>query len=466
MKACVIGLAMSTLFAGCAPKPYVQATGPTRVIVDGDVAEWPAHAKATADGEYLYLRFSPPGPLAALQASDRPTRILVDADMDAGTGFDDFGVGAELEITLSPDPKGYGVKVQRYTPGVGAETIKHADIDFSFAPTYGSSTYEVRIGRTRAVAPLAFRNACRGVIVSGEGDGAWVMKFETDMPALASARATTKSPPIPAKPEGTVRVLSWNILKNSIEKDPEPFARVVRALAPDVVLVQEWDGADGDTLANWFNDHAPLDGDATWSGAARPSMGVGVATRYMIVQRQDGEFAVDDEWPTRCYGAVVRTPMGDVIAASTHLKCCGGYGSDEDERRVRETRAIENGLYRAYPDATPRTIVIGGDLNLVGSRRPLDTLAESLDVDGSPMAIANLQVFGDGARYTWTDDSSSFTPGRLDWVLVGDANADIADAFVLDARRLSVGTLTDAGIQPTDTSVSDHLPVVVDIRIK
>jgi len=465
MKVCVIALALSTALGGCALKP--RAAGPAPIVVDGNTAEWPAHAKATADDHYLYLRFTPPGPTAALQASPRPTRILIDADMNADTGLDDFGVGAELKITLSPDPKHSGVTVTRYTPGLAPETISHADVDFSFAPTYASGTYEARIARTRAIAPLAFRGACRGLIVSGDADDAWVSKFATDLPPIASARAAKPAavPTIPAKPEGSLRVLSWNILKNSIEKDPEPFARVVRALAPDVVLVQEWDGADAGTLADWFNTHAPLDSE-TWSGAARPSMGVGVATRYTIKRPQDTEFSVDGEWPARCSGALISTPFGELIAASTHLKCCGGAGSDEDERRVRETRAIENGLYNAYPDATPKTLVIGGDLNLVGTRRPLDILAESLDVDGSALAIANLQVLHDNARYTWTDDASAFTPGRLDWVLVGDANADIVDAFVLDARRLPVGSLDAAGIKPGDTSISDHLPVIVDIRIK
>jgi hypothetical protein len=49
---------------------------------------------------------------------------------------------------------------------------------------------------------------------------------------------------------------------------------------------------------------------------------------------------------------------------------------------------------------------------------------------------------------------------------VGDAGAAIEGAFVLDAAVLGDAALAAAGIERGDTGVSDHLPVVVDVRVR
>ena len=69
-------------------------------------------------------------------------------------------------------------------------------------------------------------------------------------------------------------------------------------------------------------------------------------------------------------------------------------------------------------------LVIGGDFNLVASPLPLDILR--LDGQGllGPHASGDLQdaepLHLDGRdAYTWYDADSSFTPGKLDYVLTG-----------------------------------------------
>ena len=111
----------------------------------------------------------------------------------------------------------------------------------------------------------------------------------------------------------------------------------------------------------------------------------------------------------------------------------------------------------------PIVRVICGDMNLVGSRPPLDILRANLDADGSDLSIAEPFVLGDRSQYTWSDYKTTFTPGRLDYVLYSDSTAQVYQSFVLDTSRLNEETLARAGLNRTDTDASDHKPVVVDL---
>ncbi len=449
-----VALVLTTLsgLGACAIDP-----GPTSIRVDGDAGEWPAGHRAVADDAFVYLRFEV-SEARTLQASETPTRILIDSDRSSGTGHREHGIGAELEIALSPEGRGFGSVVRAFDEDGSARDIGHAAVDFHFAPTYASDRFEARVSRRAwAMGGLAEAGGeMRGVVV--DGDAARPFALAAHAPGPTAVEGTG----IPPTAEGCVRVVSWNVLRGSPDEQPGAFGRVLRSLRPDIVLVQEWDGASSEALAAWFGEHA----GGAWSAATLPESGVGVVTRHALVGGPAGPVGMGESWPARCVGAVVRTPLGEILCSSVHLKCCGSAGSDEDVRREDEARAIGAALPAMFPESTPDTVIVGGDLNLVGSRPAIDILAESLDVDGSSLAIADARVLADGSVYTWSDDGSSFTPGRLDWVLVGDKNAAIERAFVLHAQRLSDAALSDAGLERGDTSVSDHLPVVVDVRIR
>ena len=110
-----------------------------------------------------------------------------------------------------------------------------------------------------------------------------------------------------------------------------------------------------------------------------------------------------------------------------------------------------------------RAFVIGGDLNLVGSRTPIDRLRSGLDADGTHLEVINAGMLGDGTTITWSSDSSPFLPSRLDYMLVGEAGARVVRSFVFDTGVLSEASLARIGLDRTDSAVSDHRPVVVDL---
>jgi hypothetical protein len=108
--------------------------------------------------------------------------------------------------------------------------------------------------------------------------------------------------------------------------------------------------------------------------------------------------------------------------------------------------------------------IIAGDYNLVGSRAPLDVLRADLDIGGMQLVPVETMVLGDAAIYTWFSPQSEFSAGRLDWGIAGSTGAQIVNAFVLDARRLTDRALGAMGLDRGDTAASDHLPLVVDLR--
>src|SRR5690606_595321 len=154
-----------------------------------------------------------------------------------------------------------------------------------------------------------------------------------------------------------------------------------------------------------------------------------------------------------------------VLVGSAHLTCCGYAGSDEDRARLLEAMAINDAVEAAAAETRPAAVVIGGDLNLVGTRTPLDALADGLDVDGSPLEAAEAFALGDAAQATWSSPGSIFTPSRLDYILYSAAGVEVVQSFVLDTRLLSEGTLEALGLAPDDAHASDHRPVFVDLRL-
>jgi endonuclease/exonuclease/phosphatase family metal-dependent hydrolase len=244
-------------------------------------------------------------------------------------------------------------------------------------------------------------------------------------------------------------------------EEPGPFARVLRVLDPDVILLQEWTSSPRE-IAAWLNASVPLE-TGEWTVRTTAGWGVAVASRYGLEPFGHEELYVNgEEDAVRFAGALVDTPVGYVAASSVHLKCCGSSGSPEDQTRISEAGAINRSLMEAFAMEPVPMRIVAGDLNLVGSRPPLDVLRNGLDADGSELDVADARDLGDAAYMTWQEDDNAFSPGRLDYALVG--GAEIVRSFVLNTRILSDRALEAAGLDRADAQASDHMPIVVDLR--
>jgi len=465
------------------------ADEPVAVRIDGRFDDWPGTTHLQADDRYLYVRLVLPEE-RNLQASAQPLRLAI--DLGASGAF-----SPDLHVVFSPHATGgQGVAVEAVAPG-RFEAIGHAAVDLVAAPTVAARAFELRVARdvrgrpdlTSAFAGGAVR--VQASLLRADGSPAWrdrARQLELpprarpgpgETPTAAGAppssapTATDVTAAIPARAPDTLRVVSWNVLLASPRKRPAPFARVLRALAPDVVLLQEWEGATDAELAAWFDTHLP--GDAAWRALTSDGWGVAVVARAPLaplvprsLPRPAGapEDARRADAALRLAAGVADTRLGRVCAASVHLKCCGAWDAPQDLARRAEARAVNDALRAALAGAAPCLRVVGGDLNLVGSALPLDLLADGLDAAGGPLVAVESPVVGDAALYTWFHPWSRFSPGRLDYLLYDGSSAAVRSSLALDARRLAAGTLAALGIEPGDAAASDHLPLVLDLALR
>ena len=122
----------------------------------------------------------------------------------------------------------------------------------------------------------------------------------------------------------------------------------------------------------------------------------------------------------------------------------------------------------ALSDRPGAGLVVAGDLNLVGSVRPLDKLRRGLGIGGRDLEVARLERLRDRSLATWrsTWGEDPFSPGRLDYLLYREAVLQIEQAFLFDAADLSASAREGLGILESDTGKSDHLPLVVDFGVR
>jgi endonuclease/exonuclease/phosphatase family metal-dependent hydrolase len=390
----------------------------------------------------------------------------VELDPQASTAATEIGV--DLEIQLSPRAgrlsPGRGVSVARLDADGRTRPLSHADIGFSFAPTHAAPIYEARLARRTSSGAPPLEGQIRGLMTTLDRRGrpdAWRQPFTLDLGDLPAARPARAE--LPAKTPSSLRVVSYNVLHARPRARPEPFARLLRALDPDVLLVQEWDGFDAAALHRFMTARAPRPAGGDWFTHSLPSAGVAVISAHPI------ERALDVRLPRgqgggrlRFVAAVIATPRGRGLFASVHLKCCGASQSPEDAQRTAEAATIHAQLAALQRAHQVDFVVIAGDLNLVGTREPLDTLrAPFRDREGG-LRVATPHVLGDGGCHTWRDAKKPFSPGRLDYVLASEHALTPARAFILDTTKLAPQALTRHGLLAEDSAASDHLPVVVD----
>jgi endonuclease/exonuclease/phosphatase family metal-dependent hydrolase len=476
-------LAPIALLVGCSSgggNPSVPQTSqsvapiapPMTISLDSSIDDWPAGEVAVGDEYYLYVRFSP-GESITPQSNDESVVIALDTDDSKSTGHN----GTDLEISFSPPRddgrSGSGTRVAIFSPDGERITVAPALLDISIAPSHAAEWFEMRIARQMAGDGLLPIN---GLLGSGKVRGSLSMynaagkrvaeapEFSAVLPQAARSTKRVRTA-VPSKSLGSVRVVSYNVLNAAPLDNPEPFSRVLRALDPDIVLVQEWYDTSADEMGAWFNKHMPISG--RWRAVTGEGRGVAVISRLdlapigppgLIIQPEG------DDRTVRVMPAIAETPIGTMAIASVHLKCCGSLDSREDRLRIAEAEAIATLIEQETQDIGPHVRLVAGDFNLVGGKEPLYSLVRSLDTDSSDASIAEPFVLGDNAMYTWTSPTSRFLPSRLDYAVYSDASAVLERSFVFDPARLSDETLKSLNLNRNDAMASDHRPLVVDLR--
>jgi endonuclease/exonuclease/phosphatase family metal-dependent hydrolase len=196
-----------------------------------------------------------------------------------------------------------------------------------------------------------------------------------------------------------------------------------------------------------------------------------VVSRFPV----DGTWAIDGNLAVRLDSDAA---LGnDILLVCAHLPCCTNDSGRQDESdAIMEffRDAMTAGGQVDVPNGT--IFMIMGDLNLVGESRQLMTLLTgdildngsygpdfNPDWDGTGLADVISRQTEMRFAYTWRNDNSSFAPGRLDFIIYTDSEADLANQFIVYTPEMSGAQLAQHGLQSGDVpTVSDHLPHVAD----
>ena len=437
---------------------------------DGMSADF-GDVKITYDMEFLFIYFNFHNGEYLMQDGNA-FHLYIDADNNASTGLDFHGIGAELDWT-------FGQREGVFYINGGSEIIWQNDLTLRIGPTITSTEFEIAISRESDVLTLNESQVlAEGKIVIAEAppnsdtvpneDGGIYFSIGEDTVPLPEPI------PLERKHEDDIRIVTYNTWNDGfLDEERQPhFKRIIQALDPDVIALQEhwdWDEID-DIIQSWFPDEPWY---ASWT-----HRDMVVLSRFSII---DDASLISSG---RTMGALLDTEeeLGkNLLIVNSHLSCCAN--NEDRQQQVDEFLSVwrewisnENGPFN-LEDETPFVHV--GDFNFVGYRQQVETIrigdvvdeneyGEDFLPDWDNTAVVDLFSRHTHKRmgYTWRSDGSSFNPGKLDYIFYSDATIDTGRHFTLNTLAMEEATLMEYGLEWDDTQeASDHLPRVFDITL-
>ncbi|HVT44106.1 MAG TPA: endonuclease/exonuclease/phosphatase family protein [Thermoanaerobaculia bacterium] len=278
-----------------------------------------------------------------------------------------------------------------------------------------------------------------------------------------------------------IRVMSQNAGSNSIfpsqEQPPdgiEPrsdrFARVLRAVAPDVLCIQEvFPPRNAAAVAELLDQVLPLD-EARWQAHGHSDNVI--ASRFPLRPLAGYEAVHGTRGPRGHAVAIVELPEGtgtrELAVVCTHMDSRGQSGA-----RLKHTAALLDSIAAVRSEAG-RPVLLMGDLNAYeDDNAPHVAAMLAWAVDGQiVLRDAEPRVNASGTE-TWTFKvvGSPYRPAALDRVLYTPKSLERVHGFVLDTTSLPEEALETVGLRPPDVMRDlqrghDHLPVVIDFAFR
>jgi hypothetical protein len=513
LLALALVIASTLLLARCSTGGSVQ-----QVVIDGEFSEWESVAVAVADPADApdgYLDFGEVrvrhdrdsvymlvdmGKVLTAQRLPGTVSILLDVDGRTNTGHSEGGMdGIDLIFDFPlPNSKSPG------TPGAGVrlrsqkERLNPYSLGVVFAPVHSGSRFEFRFNRRGPLGDTPpiffaphFHAKFSAVDLEGElVDETAVFSYELKQTSATSRRTSNGHNPIARLENSDFRVLCWNVSRNDLFEKPRTFGKILLALRPDVIVLDEvsdkgsleqvraiitdaflgeaWNvyfgpgGADQRTV---IASKAPMESAPAFSPVRWPE---GTAEELAAIRGGgDEQLSKAKSWIGESIpagGAVVTLGSRRVLAAGVDLHCCGGHQTIEDRRRMIEVEGVNAAAATTISDARVDATILTGDFNLVGDPVVLELAAAGLD-NGQPLKRARALQLDGLSDATWANPQEPFVPGRLDHILYSASSLELLRAFVFDSSDLSGRWLAYNGLSAEDSSAaSDHMPVVADFK--
>lgn len=433
------------------------------ILVDGDATDWPADALTVTDpagdGQragadfrrlsvandaynlYLLVEFSDPVTLF-----DADLRLLIDADNNPATGTPSDGRGMDFSWDFD---RNRGTSTLTSRGDIGRGNLIHR-----LAPYTASTVHEIAVSMEALPAARAGEPIYLSLVEENSFDR---------IPDLGVSLAYTPTGPLAVqrlpietrRTPRTVRIMSWNVLRDAPFKsstDLARFLRVLTAVQPDIVLLQEiYDEPTTEILA-LFRKNLQLPTGFEWQ----------IARNHDCVTVSS--LPIEGSWPSNG-NLVSRHATEDILGyqlliGNAHLPCC----TDGEDGRIAESANMLNLIEVRLNDTTPapQSLLIGGDLNSGGLAPELIDLTTG----PVPLEMASARHVYQYDQFSWGSRGSSFGSSKLDFLLFDPATVMRYKAFLIDTDLLPASALTALGLVSNDTYLanqSDHLPLVVDL---
>lgn len=417
----------------------------------------------SSDAEYVYIRIQIGKEIEFQDNNDLV--FFIDIDNDQNTGFPTHGIGADL----------------RYFPGLRNGiavidgfnyTVFHNDIGLISSPTVSADEFEILIRRESIISgrPLDFGSQIRMVWTEDALGGDRLPDSGSVLYELNNTPMELLPVEFDKKDPSHLRIISHNALRDGMFEGGSrkaSFERLLMAANPDIIGYQEIYDHTAEEVKEFVQDVLP----GTWYARSRfPD--VHLISRYPITNSRsingNGAFLVDVDGRK-------------MLVINAHLPCC-----ENDFDRQREVdhimsfiRECQNGTGEFDLEVnTP--IVILGDMNLVGDRQQQQTLLDgniineseygpdfTPDWDGTNLEDASPVATGIPAAVTWVQEFSSFSPGRLDYIIYTGSQMSLQNTYGFNTATMTQDQLNETNLLWFDSfNASDHLLCVSDFSFE
>ena len=247
------------------------------------------------------------------------------------------------------------------------------------------------------------------------------------------------------------------------------FTRILQAIEPEIIGFQEIYNHSASETASQIESILPSPGQQWYSSKGGPDNIV--VSRFPILSSYqiegNGGFVID---LNPAFNSQLLLIVAHLPASSNN----SGRQWEADAIMAFIRDAKNSGGVITLPTDTPMMII--GDLNLVGYAQQLITLLTGDIVNtgqfGNPFApdwddsdfdhilprSTDIPFF-----YTWYSPFSTYSPGKLDYMIFSDSVIESVKKLVLFTPAMSADSLAAHNLQSGDVEIaSDHLPLVSD----
>lgn len=375
--------------------------------------------------------------------------LYVSFELNKGTEFN-LQNGAESDGTLTltihegDDSREIDFRNRQMTARrAPQQVIPWGQVEFICLPTFASDRYELQ------VQLLGDSSDVRIEFAGSDSLGSAV-----EVPVSSTSKVKSDfNLDRPAK--GDFRIANLNTLNSGLddEERSKGIFRMLAAADADVITMQE-EWKPKEFYGSLKNMKAALGTtqrlNALWSGGCA-----------VISKLPNEKLALKLD---RAIAGLVELESGKyVVVIAVHFKSRGHVGSEEDGLRIQQANQLVSEIRRIRAgelgdEAQNASVVIVGDYNLVGTRKPVDIFNQA----GFEDVMFKNPITG--TAYTWRDDITTYAPSRLDWVC--QAGLSPIQTIVLDTNTLAEETLTNHKLKRSDSNATDHLMLIGDFSIQ